>query len=166
MHGAQNTAVVAESQQAAISRIEEIAKTHEIACDFHRVPGFMYAGPAVGTEEYNKRTPIRRELYRAANATHKLQLSVVDSARISGFDSGPAIRFDNQACFHPTKYLKGLASVITNQLGGQIYEQTHMNSYEDSGADKGGITATFANGTIVKADTLIMATNIPLQKVK
>lgn len=166
MHGAANTAVVAESQQAAISRIEDIARIHNINCDFVRVPGFMFCGPPVGAKEFEERQPILRAIYEAAKGTNKLDdVTIVDDANIHGFQSGPAIRFGNQATFHPTKYLKGLASVITSQLGGTIYENTHFNEYEDNGKSKGGITAIMADGSIVTADSLVMATNVPLQKV-
>lgn len=165
LHGLANTAIVAESQQAAINHIGEIVNKHSISCGYERVPGFMFPGPPMGGKEYDKDVKILQEVWQAASETKKLDIEMVDDAEIPGFNAGRTIRYNNQAVFHPTKYLKGLSSAITNQLGGTIYEDTHMNSYEELPGANGRVKAVMSNGATVTAAQLVMATNVPLQKV-
>jgi glycine/D-amino acid oxidase-like deaminating enzyme len=155
--------VVAESQQAAINRIGEIASKHSIDCGYEKVPGFMFPGPPPRAKGYDLQ--LLQEIWQAASETKKLDIEMVDDAEIPGFESGRTIRYNNQAVFHPTKYLKGLAHVITNELGGAIYEDTHMNSYEELHGSPGRVKAIMSNGSTVTAAHMVMATNVPLQKV-
>lgn len=163
MHGLANTAIVAESQQAAINRIGEIVQKHSIDCGYERVPGFMFPGPPPGAKGYN--VALLQEVWQAASETKKLDIESVVDGEIPGFKTGKTIRYNNQAVFHPTKYLKGLASVITNELRGTIYEDTHMNTYEELAGTSGRVNAVMSNGSSVTAAHLVMATNVPLQKV-
>lgn len=164
MHGLANTAIVAESQQAAINRIGEIVQKHSINCGYEKVPGFMFPGPPPGAKGYD--IQLLQEVWQAASETKKLDIEMVDDGEIPGFQTGRTIRYNNQAVFHPTKYLKGLSSVITNQLRGTIYEDTHMNSYEELPGSTGRVKAVMSNGATVTASQLVMATNVPLQKLE
>lgn len=163
MHGLANTAIVAESQQSAINRIGEIVQKHSIDCGYEKAPGFMFPGVSPGAKGYD--LALLQEIWQAASETKKLDIEMVDDAEIPGFNSGRTIRYNNQAVFHPTKYLKGLASVITNEFRGTIYEDTHMNSYEELPGTAGRVKAVMSNGSSVTAAHLVMATNVPLQKV-
>ncbi|KAL7421376.1 hypothetical protein Q5752_004261 [Cryptotrichosporon argae] len=162
LHGATVTAQVAEAQQAAVERIAQIVEKHGIACDFARVPGYMFHGLAPSDKDHDQR--LLESIYDAAAGTGKLSLSYVDDATIPGFKSGRAIRFDRQATYHPTKYVRKLAQVV-EELGGKIYETTHVQNYEESGGDTRGVTATTSDGKTIKADAMVMATNVPLQKL-
>lgn len=119
----------------------------------------MFHGQNPSSSEYETKT--LAEIFKAAKGTGKLDVSLVDDAGIAGFKSGQAIRFGAQATFHPTKYVKALAKVIT-EMGGQIYEKSRFMSYQESAPD---VEATMANGKKIKAGSLVMATNVPLQKV-
>ena len=67
-----------------------------------------------------------RILDRELEAAHRAGLHNV--AKIGraplAFDTGPCLRFPNQAQFHPLKYLAGLAQAI-ERGGGRIYAGTH-----------------------------------------
>src|ERR1041385_2756641 len=41
-YGEEGARLVAASSRAAIDRIESLARTHGIACDFRRLPGYLY----------------------------------------------------------------------------------------------------------------------------
>lgn len=104
-------------------------------------------------------------IYTAADETKKLSISKSDDARIPNFPSGPAIKFANQGTFHPTKYLRALAQVV-EAMGGRIHESTrYMSHEEDTNKMVGGVKATMADGQEVMVNQLVMATNVPLQKV-
>ena len=159
LHGVENTALIAESQQAAIERIAEIVTKHRIDCDFTRINGYMFQGLPSNTEGFELDT--LQSIYKAISETQKIDVSLVDDANIPGLDSGKSIRFGQQATFHPTKYVRALAQVVTD-LGGVIFERSHMNDYEET---ERGVRVVMVNGHKVIARDMVMATNVPLQKV-
>lgn len=154
------TAQIASAQQAAIERIATIVKKHDIDCDFVRIPGYMFHGLPPTDRGYEVDT--LHEVYDAAKGTKQLAMSFVPDAGLSGFDTGKAIRYENQATFHPTKYVRALADVVS-QMGGQIYEQTRLMQYSE---EKGGVKATMQDGKQVTAQAIVLATNVPEQKVR
>lgn len=160
MHGKEGTANIAAAQQGAIERIAEIVNKHKIECDFARVPGYMFHGLPKGSEGYEEGT--LEEIYQSALETKKLDIAWVDSAQIKGFESGKAIKYNAQATFHPTKYIRALARIITEELGGTIHEQTRMTTYTEE-ADK--VTAELGDGSKITAEQMVMATNVPEQKL-
>ena len=105
-----------------------------------------------------------KELYDSANETAALSVALVDDAQIEGFSSGKTLEYKNQASFHPTKYIQALAEIITTQLGGTIYEQTHMNELDAKDQPQGCKVIT-SSGFTVTADNAVFATNVPLQKL-
>lgn len=153
------TAEIAAAQQTAIERIAHIVQKHQIDCDFVRLPGYMFQGLPSTSKDYE--TDTLKSVLEAAQGTGKLDVTLIDNANIVGFPSGPAIKYGSQATFHPTKYVRALAEVVTG-MGGQIFEQTHMNDYNEV---DGGVTAVMVNGKKVHAKEMVMATNAPLQKV-
>jgi glycine/D-amino acid oxidase-like deaminating enzyme len=163
IHGPEGTADIAAAQQAAIERIATIVEKHKIDCDFVRVPGYMFHG--LRAEEKGFQLDTLQSIWKAASDTGKLDMTLVDDAAIPGFPSGRAIRFDRQATFHPTKYVRALAKVITEELGGTIHEKTRMADYEETKSATRGVTVNMTNGKKIVADQLVMATNVPLQKV-
>ena len=67
----------------------------------------------------------------------------------------PGVRFDDQARFHPRKYLAGLARVITAR-GGRIYEHSTAEEFcEDP------LSVRTKGGTIT-CDDIVLATHTPL----
>jgi Rieske Fe-S protein len=78
----------------------------------------------------------------------------LEKAPLQSFDTGPCIRFPNQAQFQPLKYLKGIQnSIIKN--GGQIFTEIHAQEVNvDSIKTVGGYT--------LKARNIVIATNAPI----
>ncbi|WWC57480.1 uncharacterized protein I303_100012 [Kwoniella dejecticola CBS 10117] len=68
---------------------------------------------------------------------------------------------ENTATFRPTKYIQGLAKAVSD-MGGEIYEKTRYMSHSE---ENGGVTASLDNDKKVQAQSLVMATNVPLQKL-
>src|SRR4051794_4691000 len=102
-HGERGAFLAAESHAAAINRIESNANELKIDCDFTRLNGYLVLAPG------DKQELLDAELAAARRAG--LMAEMVARAPIQ-FDTGPAISFPNQARFHPTKYLGGLAEAI------------------------------------------------------
>jgi glycine/D-amino acid oxidase-like deaminating enzyme/nitrite reductase/ring-hydroxylating ferredoxin subunit len=150
LHGVEGSRIAAESHTAAINRIESISSLEDIDCDFERVDGYLFLG--AGDD--------RKLLEEELEAAHRAGLSdveLLDRAPVKSFESGPVLRFPRQAQFHPLKYLNGLARAIARD-GGQLYSGTHVESIEDGEP----ATVTTSNGHVITADSVIVATNSPV----
>ena len=146
-HGLDGARNAANSHTAAIDLIESIIKEEKISCDFERLDGFLFLDPTDRKESLNK------EL----EATHRAGIvttEIVEKAPLQSFNTGPCIRFPNQAQFQPLKYLKGIQnSIIKN--GGQIFTETHA---QEVNVD----SIKTVDGYIIKARNIVIATNAPI----
>ncbi len=147
-HGERGSRLAAESHTAAIDRIESIVSRERIACDFERLDGYLFCAP-----EHDE-TFLDRELA----AVHRAGLHRVTKVRRAPipFDTGPCLRFPNQAQFHPLKYLAGLAGAV-ERSGSRIYAGTHAT--EIDGGRNAVVKTEF--GT-VRAASIVVATNTPV----
>ena len=146
-HGLNGARVAANSHTAAINHIELIVREENIECDFQRLDGFLFLDPS------DKKESLDREL----EATHRVGINateIIERVPLQSFDTGPCIRFPNQAQFQPLKYLRGLSQAIIKN-GGQIYTETHA---QEVGSD--GIKTV--NNYLVKAKNIVIATNAPI----
>jgi len=150
LHGERGAQLVAASHSAAIDEIERIVAEEKIDCGFERVDGYLFA-PAGEPPDL-----LERELA----AVHRAGLrgvELVARAPLGKVDTGPALRFPQQAQFHPLQYLAAVGKAIARD-GGQIFTQTHVSDI------KGGELARVetAGGWTVTAHAVVMATNTPV----
>lgn len=146
-HGEKGSGLAAQSHTAAIQQIENTVNELGIDCDFTRVDGYLFRAP-----EHDQNL-LDNELAAARRAG--LQARTVDQAPLD-YDTGPAIRFPNQARFHPLKYLTGVAKAIED-MGGQIFENSHVDHVE------GGDHAKVQVGPhLVCTKAIVIATNSPI----
>ena len=151
VHGADGARIAAESHRSAVNRIEGIVRQERIECEFERVDGYWFAAKA-GDDRF---------LDAEAEAARRAGAGQVDRvARIPGvpFDTTGALRFPNQAQFHPLKYLVGLARAIV-QGGGRIYCGSHIDDFENR-PRRPRVKTTEKHG--VTADAVVFATNTPV----
>jgi glycine/D-amino acid oxidase-like deaminating enzyme/nitrite reductase/ring-hydroxylating ferredoxin subunit len=147
IHGIQGARIAAESHTAAINLIQSVVNEEKINCDFERLDGFLLLDPS------DKKESLDREL----QATHRAGIrdtEIVERAPLDSFDSGPCIRFPNQAQFHPLKYLEGLCQATISK-GGQIFTQTHAQEIKPHGIKT-------SDGYTVEARNIVIATNAPI----
>ncbi|WP_229070934.1 FAD-dependent oxidoreductase [Actinoplanes sp. DH11] len=133
----------ASSQQQAVERVAELAARLGIDCDLERVPAFTYAE--------SDPDQVRAEAEAAARAG--LPASFVTGTGLPYPVSG-AVRVENQAQFHPRKYLLGLAADLTRR-GGQIFERSRVTGLHDH-------TVTTEAGHTVTARHIVVATHYPV----
>lgn len=117
----------ANANQKAIEKYEELINQLEISCDFQILPNYIY------TLDNEQR--IRQEV----EAAQKLGLpaSFVREANLP-FDIKAAIKFEQQAQFHPLKFLDAVADNLI------IYEHTRVTKVLSDGkiiTDKGSVRA-------------------------
>lgn len=149
-HGAKGAKYAAESHTAAIDEIERIVNEEKIDCDFMRVDGYLF-NPA-GSDQIS----LEDEL-EACHRAGLVDVEMVDRIPGTAGNTGPALRFKNQAQFHPIKYVAGLVKAIEKN-GGKIFCRTHVEEV------KGGETpsATIRDGHKITANAVVVATNTPV----
>jgi glycine/D-amino acid oxidase-like deaminating enzyme/nitrite reductase/ring-hydroxylating ferredoxin subunit len=144
--GEEKTFLAAESHTAAINYIESIVKQENINCNFERVDGYLFLHSSDKNENLDK------EL----KAASKAGLNISSVSEIPGLKliDGPALKFANQAQFHPLKYLNGLCNkIILN--GGKIFTQTHAEEILNK-------MIKTSDGHSVNAENIVVATNTPI----
>jgi glycine/D-amino acid oxidase-like deaminating enzyme/nitrite reductase/ring-hydroxylating ferredoxin subunit len=144
--GEDGARIYAESNQAAIERIADLAREAEIECDFERKDNYVIA------EQPDQRGQVERE----AEAMSKLGLpaSFVTETPLP-FEVSGAVKLEHQAQFHPRKYLLGLAATIPGD-GSHVFENS-LARFVNRGAPS-VVETELGN---VRATDVILATHMP-----
>lgn len=140
----------ASASRDAIRRIESLAQELRIDCHFERVDGYLY------TERPEELQMLREETDAAREAG--VDATLLDRAELP-FPNHGAIRFSNQAQFHPREFLLGLAKAFEAN-GGRIVDSTLVESYSD-----GSPCTLTVGGRELHADAVFVAANSPLNLV-
>jgi glycine/D-amino acid oxidase-like deaminating enzyme/nitrite reductase/ring-hydroxylating ferredoxin subunit len=143
--GEDHAQAVWDSQLAAIELIDRIIWREQIKCQFDWVPAYLYQG--------DQSVDLQKEAGLAARLGFDAQY--LESAP---FVNKPAVRFDNQAKFHPRKYLIALLRLLCSGKGCQVFEQTNIDEIEGT-----PITATTSDGVRIHCEHVLIATHVPLQ---
>jgi glycine/D-amino acid oxidase-like deaminating enzyme len=112
----------ADANQWAIREIKRISDEHEIECDYVTEPAFIY------TQEEKQLQKIEKEVNAARDLG--IKASFVDSIPFNIPIKG-AVRFDDQARFHPLKFGLGMTKHIAEQ-GVQIFENSRAIDIEEN----------------------------------
>ena len=144
--GEEGARIYGESNEAALAKIAELVGTLGIDCDFERQDNYVY------TESDSEVESIREEAELAARLGLPAEF-VTDSPLPYPIEG--AVRFTNQAQFHPRKYLLALADRISH-AGGFIYENTKALDVEEGEPCR----VETDRGTLTASD-VIVATNMP-----
>jgi glycine/D-amino acid oxidase-like deaminating enzyme/nitrite reductase/ring-hydroxylating ferredoxin subunit len=138
----------AQSQQQAVERVVAVTAQLNIDCDLERVPAYTYVESPDGLAQ------VRAEVDAASDAG--LAASFVTDSDLP-FPIAGAIRVEDQAQFHPRRYLLALADDLTRR-GGRIFERTRA-----VGLDEGDpCTVTTEAGRTVTARHVVVATHYPV----
>lgn len=137
----------AEANEKAIHFIEGLVKEKNIDCDFCSRPAYVYTQ----SDDYIEK--IENEVKAASSLG--IKASYLDKIPLS-FNIKAAVRFDEQAQFHPLRYLQVLASEIPGD-GSYIFEHTKIVDLEEG--EK--CTVKASNGKKVKATKIIIASHFP-----
>jgi glycine/D-amino acid oxidase-like deaminating enzyme/nitrite reductase/ring-hydroxylating ferredoxin subunit len=135
-----------ESQRAAIDRIEEIARGEALECDFARVDALLVAVGDEGEEI------IQNEFAAARALGFDISLEAPPQAL-----GDAALRFGDQARFHPLKYLSGLCRALEKR-GARLQAHTPVEDVEEDGD---WVRMRTPRG-VVSARHAVIATNSPI----
>jgi len=139
-----------DSQVAAINRVEAICSDEGIDADFKRLDGIL-----VPAEEAHQ-TDLEKE-YEACRSIG-VEVEWADQAPIPMPPGARALRFPDQARFHPLKYLRGLIAAIEGRQG-RIYGST---VYVDHREEDDGVVIETEAGLRILARAAVFATNSPV----
>lgn len=145
--GKERARAVWEAGFTAIDQIVQSIEDESIECDFRWVPGYLF-------EANNSKTPINSSLKQDAALARELGFPGELVKAVPYFES-PGVRFDQQAQFHPLKYLRGLLEKIPGQ-GNYVFEHTDAVEFTEKPL------AVKANGQNVRCRYLVVATHTPL----
>ena len=154
LRGEASARLFQRSQEAAVTRIEQIVEEFSIACNFRRLDAFLF--PAVSMEPKDAREQCDRE-YDAA-CTIGAAVERVTGVPFNGFEKAPALKYPGQATFHPLRYLNGLAGAI-RENGGRIFANSAVTKIEEA---ESGVRLATDDDAIIEAAKAVFATNSPV----
>lgn len=149
LHGDGGAKLAADSHTAAIDMVERIVADVGIQCDFRRVDGYLFQA-----RDEDSRL-LSDELHAARRAG--LPVEQVEHVPVDFHDFGSALRFPNQAQFHPMKYLNGLANHLSGR-GVRFHTGAHVVEVEDGRS----VRVVTDRGQTVRAGAVVVATNTPM----
>jgi len=141
--GDEGAALAAESVRASIDQIEALVNEFSIECDFERVPGYFYSETEKGLAELEKELSAIRKVGMKAEMVNDVPLP---------FKTAAGIRLENQAQFHPRKYLLELAKFVDSD-GSYIFENTAADEFYDGEPCR----VHTENGTVTALDVIVAA---------
>lgn len=137
----------AEANENAIVQIKNIIDKHKIDCNFSPQSSYVYAEDEENIMKIENEVKATSELGIKSSFIDEIPFPISIKA---------GIKFDNQAQFHPRKFLLPLAGIIS-EAGVKIYENTRAVDLEDG--DK--ITITTEQGKKITANKVIIASHYP-----
>jgi glycine/D-amino acid oxidase-like deaminating enzyme/nitrite reductase/ring-hydroxylating ferredoxin subunit len=144
--GADGARLYGQANEAALAWIAARVEEHGIECAFRRQPNYVYLS------EGADHSPLEREVEAAGDAG--LPASLVETTPLP-YPVGAAVRFEDQAEFHPRRYLLGLVARLT-ELGGRIHEESRAVGVEGGRPYR----VSTPDGTL-SADRVVVATHYP-----
>ena len=137
-----------DAGEAAIDEIERIVEEEGSDCEFTRVPAYVHV--RVDGSSKKEASSLKKE----ADLATKLGFDAVYLNSAPYFNL-PAVRFANQAKFHPRKYLRSLVAKIPGS-GSHVFEKSAASEFD---AKKRRVKV---NRNWISFDRVVMATNNPL----
>ena len=138
----------ANANESAIRMIEKIAHDHQIKCDHSPQSSYIYTLQSEYIDKISDEAKVASSLGIKATFMEEIPLP---------FPIKAAVRFDNQAQFHPRKFLLALAENYINS-GGNIFEHSRAVNIEEN---EGGYVIITNQGKKVTAKKLIIASHYP-----
>jgi glycine/D-amino acid oxidase-like deaminating enzyme len=135
------------SNEEAIATIAGLVTEHSIDCDFERADNYIYTEDAASVPDLEAEEAVARRAGLPASLTTETDLP---------FPVKSALRFANQAQFHPRKYLAALAATVAGG-GSHVFENTVVTGVDESHP----CSVATDRGTISAGD-VIVATHMPI----
>lgn len=148
--GDDGATLAAQVSRSAIECIAGLVDGLRIDCRFRRLPGYLYGESESELEGLHEEYEAAKKAGLAVSMTRDVPLP---------FPAAAAVRFEDQADFHPREYLAGLCKELVAK-GGRIFEDTRVEDVDDGTPCR----LRTASGHEVRAGSVIMATHAPLHR--
>ena len=145
-HGAHVARRYARSNQEAIERVAALVAEHGIECDFERASNYVYTEDEASAGELEREAEAARAAGISAELTTETDLPYPVAA---------AIRVENQAQFHPWRYVAALARLVDGD-GSHVFERTRA-----TGVRSDARCRVETAGGAVTAGHVVVATQLP-----
>ena len=146
LHGEEVGRLYARANAEAIEWIVRRADDEGIDCDIERTPNYVYAESAQQASDVEEEARIARRLGLPATYVTETPLP---------FAVHGAARLDDQAQFHPRKFLLGLAARLVER-GAHLFERTRAMKIDGTGP----LRVRAREGEVV-AGSVVIATHLP-----
>ena len=148
--GEDDARVYHDSQVAAINRVEAICGDEAIEADFQRLDGYLVPAEAAHQSDHEKEYEACRSIGVKVEWADDVPVPLPSGTR--------ALRFPDQARFHPLKYVRGLIKAIEGR-DGRIHGGT---VYVDHREEDERVVIETEAGRKVNAKAAVFATNSPV----
>lgn len=138
----------AQTQQDAVEHLAATVTELGIDCQFERAPSYTYVTDPKSVDTIHAEVAAARAAGLSASLATDTELP---------FPVAAAIRVDQQAQFHPRRYLLALAEDLGNR-GGRIFERTRVVGLTEGEP----CTLTTESGATVTARDVVVATHYPV----
>ncbi len=135
-----------EANQAAIETIAALVAERAIDCDFSRRAAYTYTTEAGTVGQIEAEVEAAQRLGLPATFTTETDLP---------YEVAAAVRFADQAQFHPRRYCLALASAIPDE-GCHVFERTRAIAVEE-----GSPCVVRTDRGPIEADHVVVATHLP-----
>lgn len=139
----------AKANQLGIERVAAFVEELAIECDFRRKPNFTYTESVHGRRAIEEEVEVARRL--------GLPASLVEGIEELPFQVPAAVRFEEQAEFHPLKYLAGLAEAAVD-AGCKVHEGTRVVGVSEGSPHR----VRTEGGAELRAERVVVATHLPI----
>ena len=143
-HGDETARAYGALNEAGIESVRQLVAEHAIDCDLSRKANYTYAEDSELAGKIKAEAEAARAAGLPASETTETDLP---------FTVAAAVRFSEQADFHPYRYVSALARAA-EAAGAQVFERTRVAGLE-------GGSPRLAAGPVVRAERTILATHIP-----
>lgn len=138
--GVEKAALYAKANQEAIAEYAKMIWRYKIPCDFERLPSYLYSMQSA--EALLQEAKVAEGLGLPARFVEQVDLP---------FETCGAVCFDNQAQFHPLKFLKAIAGEL------EIYENTAVQKVREN--------CVYTSKGMLTANQIVFATHYPIVDV-
>ncbi|HEX8744084.1 MAG TPA: FAD-dependent oxidoreductase [Thermoleophilaceae bacterium] len=145
--GADGARAYAQANEAGIERIGSLVEELGIDCDWRRKPSYTYAEDEQGNRQ------VQDEVQAAVRAG--LKASYTTETDLPWAVEG-AIRVEDQAEFHPRKFLLAIAEQIPGD-GSHVFESTQATGVKEGEPNR----VETDRGQVLVADDVVVATHFP-----
>lgn len=147
-HGSERMVAYAQANLRGIDLVAELTRELAIDCELTRRPAITYV------EDPAMRSQVEEEVEAASEAG--LEVTYTEDTELP-FDVAAAVRCEEQAEFHPVKFLNGLRDGFLRD-GGEAYEGTRVCGV--GGGDRPVVKTE--TGAEVVVDHVVIATHLPI----